>query len=112
MRKHSATALPFMVVLNSHSQPSLRQNLATGIQSTQFRWDYNFTYQHSCYSENGFAFCTKSVSSTHDITGKNWYDNEKQPFVNCTTGLGAFNVGGAGETARIDRLDIPTTTNL
>ena len=104
MRKHLAMALPGMVVLNRYSQPLLRQNLATGIASKQVRWGFHITYQHSCYAANS----TKSASSIYDITGTNWYYNEKQPFVYCTAGIGALNVGKQEKEERVRRVDIPT----
>ena len=110
MRKHLATALLLMVVLNSFSQPFLRQNLATGKKSNQVRWDCHFTYHHIRHAEKGFAGCTESVSSIHDITRNTWYYDEKQAFVYYASAISLSDLGSAGETGKVRKQALPTTT--
>jgi len=102
MRKNLATALLAIVVLYFYSQPFLRQNLATGIESNQLRWNFLFTYQHGCYKQYG----TDPVTPINDIRGMIWYYNEKQ----CVLHFGDLGVkcGECKEKTKSGRVNIPT----
>lgn len=87
MRKVLAAALLFMVALSSYSQPSLSQNLATGMASKQVRWGFLFTYRNGSSEKNGYGACNASVSSINTRTGNNWSFSEKQSFMYCSQKL-------------------------
>ena len=139
MKKCTAAAFLFIIATCGYSQsPLQRPRLVVGIVVDQMRWDYLYRY-HSRYAANGgfkrlmnkgfncnntqipftptytacghAAIYTGSVPAINGITGNNWYDNEKQQFVYCTSDSMVSPVGSANAAAgKMSPVNLFTTT--
>lgn len=139
MKKCIAAAFLFLITTCGYSQPTLqRPRLVVGIVVDQMRWDYLYRY-HSRFAANGgfkrlmnkgfncnnthipftptYTACghasiyTGSVPAINGITGNNWYDNEKQQFVYCTSDSTVSPVGSTNAAAgKMSPVNLFTTT--
>lgn len=139
MKKCIAAAFLFIIATCGYSQsPLQRPRLVVGIVVDQMRWDFLYRY-HSRYTSNGgfkrlmnkgfncnntqipftptytacghAAIYTGSVPAINGITGNNWYDNEKQQFVYCTSDSAVSPVGSAnGAAGKMSPVNLFTTT--
>ena len=139
MKKCIAAAFLFIIATCGYSQsPLQRPRLVVGIVVDQMRWDFLYRY-HSRYTSNGgfkrlmnkgfncnntqipftptytacghAAIYTGSVPAINGITGNNWYDNEKQQFVYCTSDSAVSPVGSVNAAAgKMSPVNLFTTT--
>lgn len=120
MKKFSISVFCLFLSFLTFSQKTERPKLVVGIIVDQMRWDFLYRY-YDRYSPNGgfkrlmtkgfncentnipyvptYTACghtsiyTGSLPSIHGITGNEWYDNEKQDYVYCTSDTAVKTIG-------------------
>jgi len=137
MVKYTILLAFIFIQSNSYAQAPQRPKLVVGIVVDQMRWDFLHRYADRYAANGGFkrmmsqgfncentsisyvptytacghaGIYTGSVPSIHGITGNNWYDNELQEYVYCTSDSNVSQVGGTSKAGKMSPKNLLTST--
>lgn len=137
MVKYTLHFLILIMPLFAGAQETTRPKLVVGIVVDQMRWDYLQRFSARYAADGGFkrmmnngyncqntqipyvptltacghaGIYTGSVPSIHGITGNDWYDNELQDYVYCTSDKNVEPIGTLSPAGRMSPRNMLTST--